>query len=89
MNLGDKGKEVLLALYNKTWENGHVPKLWKLATINPILKKGKKTDQRTSYRPSDLTSCVGKLVERMIKGGRGVFHSCKKSVGGRGFPLHV
>ena len=83
LNLGDKGKEVLLALYNKTWENGHVPKLWKLATINPILKKGKKTDQLTSYRPSSLTSCIGKLVERMtnVRKVGGSRHVARRGLG--------
>ena len=66
LNLGEKGKEVLLALYNKTWEHGHIPKPWKLATINPILKKGKSADLPGSYRPISLTSCVGKLAERMV-----------------------
>ena len=66
LNLGQKGKEVLLALYNKTWEHGLIPTPWKLATINPILKKGKRADQPGSYRPISLTSCVGKLAERMV-----------------------
>ena len=66
INLGEKGKEILLGLFNKTWESGQIPKPWKLATINPILKKGKKADQPGSYRPISLTSCVGKLIERMV-----------------------
>ena len=65
-NLGPKGKEFLLALYNKTWTTGQLPAAWKLATINPILKKGKRADQPQSYRPISLTSCVGKLGEKMI-----------------------
>ena len=65
-NLGAKSKEILLALYNKTWAQGQVPKAWKLAIINPILKKGKRADQPSSYRPISLTSCVGKLGERII-----------------------
>ena len=65
-NLGQKGKEVLLALFNKTWTTGQIPRAWKLGTINPILKKDKKPDQPQSYRPISLTSCVGKLGEKMI-----------------------
>ena len=61
-----QGQEVLLALFNKTWTAGHIPKTWKLATINPILKKGKKADKPQNYRPISLTSCVGKLGEKIV-----------------------
>ena len=66
LHLGSKGKEALLLLFNKTWEHGQVPKAWKLATIAPILKNGKRADKPQSYRPISLTSCIGKLCERMI-----------------------
>ena len=65
-NVGDKGKAALLALFNKTWKSGVVPKAWKLATITPILKAGKKADQPQSYRPISQTSCIGKVAERMV-----------------------
>ena len=32
----------------------------------PILKRGKDKSQAESYRPVSLTSCVGKLIERLI-----------------------
>ena len=51
LNIGPKGKDALLLLVNKTWETGTVPKIWKLATITPILKKGKSADKPQSYRP--------------------------------------
>ena len=66
INLGRKGKLTLLKLYNKTWIEGHLPNRWKLATITPILKKGKKANDPKSYRPISLTSCVGKLCERIL-----------------------
>ena len=65
-HLGNEGKEVLLKLINKTWEKGILPKSWKLATIKPLLKKGKAPTELSSYRPISLTSCLGKLAERMV-----------------------
>ena len=34
--------------------------------MTPILKKGKPTGLPQSYRPISLTSCLGKIAERMI-----------------------
>ena len=65
-NLGDKAKAHLLHLYNRTWTEGKLPKIWKLATINPVLKKGKIANIPKSYRPISLTSCISKLCERIL-----------------------
>ena len=65
-NLGGKGKSVVLKLFNKTWTEGTLPKAWKLATITPVLKPGKKANEPKSYRPISLTSCLGKLCERIL-----------------------
>jgi len=63
--LGPRGKEVLLRLINKTWRTSKVPKAWKTALITPLLKSGKPPGEAKSYRPISLTSCIGKLAERM------------------------
>ena len=65
-NLGSKAKILLLKLYNKSWTEGKLPTAWKLATINPILKKGKKAGEPKSYRPISLTSSIGKLCEKIL-----------------------
>lgn len=65
-NLGKKGMSLVLNLFNKTWKEGSLPKAWKLATITPILKKGKTANNPKSYRPISLTSCLGKLCERIM-----------------------
>ena len=62
VHLGQNGKELLLAIINKTWETGKLPKSWKTATITPIQKKGKTKDKLGS----SLTSCISKIAERMI-----------------------
>ena len=42
------------------------PFIWKTSSIIPIYKMGKPLDSPTSFRPISLTSCVSKLVERII-----------------------
>ena len=66
VNLGTKGKLYLLDYINRTWRESALPAAWRTATINPILKKGKKAGEPKSYRPISLTSSIGKLAERMV-----------------------
>ena len=66
INLGDTGKRAILSLINLSWCKGEIPKTWRNAIISPILKKGKPPDDLSSYRPISITSCFGKLMERMI-----------------------
>ena len=64
--LGQIGKETILKLINLTWHRGELPRTWKLAYLTPILKKNKPKGEPKSYRPISLTSCLGKLAERII-----------------------
>ena len=66
VNLGSKGKLYLLDFINRTWRESALPAAWRTATINPILKKGKKAGEPRNYRPISLTSSIGKLAERMV-----------------------
>ena len=66
VQLGDASRGILLHIINKSWETGSLPKIWKTANITPILKKDKPKSKVSSYRPISLTSCICKLVERMI-----------------------
>ena len=65
-HLGNEGRKIILGLINLTWTKGELPRMWKIATIKPLLKKGKPAEEISSYRPISLTSCLGKLAERMI-----------------------
>ena len=65
-HLGPKAKKVLLLYINMTWNQGLLPNAWKTAMIKPILKKGNPAEDLSSYRPISLTSCFGKITERMI-----------------------
>ena len=64
--LKDEDKKELTRIMNKIWENEKYPKSWKTATIIPILKQGKDPKEPTNYRPISLTSCLGKLLEKII-----------------------
>ena len=65
-NLGPRSQHVLLSFINRTWREGRLPTGWLLAHVKPILKKGKPAQETKSYRPISLTSCLGKLAERMV-----------------------
>jgi ribonuclease HI len=65
-HLPPRGLEVLLDLLNQSWTTATCPSMWKKAVIIPILKAGKPAGKISSYRPVSLTSCVAKVLERMI-----------------------
>ena len=67
-HLGNEGKVILLKYINITWRSGNLPFVWKTAVIKPILKKNKPAENLSSYRPISLTSCLCKVVERMVNG---------------------
>lgn len=45
---------------------GKVPEGWKEAIILPIRKPGKDPSHPGSFRPTALTSAVGKVMERTV-----------------------
>ena len=65
-HLGENGKRMLLNIINKTWMEGQLPRAWKNAHVVPILKTDKDPQIPKSYRPISLTSCTGKVAERMV-----------------------
>ena len=66
LHLGPRSKKKLLQLFNNEWRKGTVPQVWREAIMIPILKRGKDKSKAESYRPISLTSCAGKLMERLI-----------------------
>jgi hypothetical protein len=65
-NLNQPNKKYLLRLFNVIFLNAFVPEPWKKTIIIPILKPGKPANEANSYRPVSLTSCLGKLFERLL-----------------------
>ena len=64
--LGPKALTELLDIFNLSFNHADIPQLWRHAVIIPLLKAGKPASEIESFRPISLTSCVVKLLERMI-----------------------
>ena len=64
--LGPVALMELLDMFNKSFQTGTVPQAWRNAIIIPLLKAGKPASDLASFRPISLTSCVAKLLERMV-----------------------
>ena len=56
----------ILNLFNKIWEEGIIPDIWRLAIVIPIKKEGKDGLNPSHYRPISLTCNLCKLLERMV-----------------------
>ena len=56
----------LLRIFNKYFIESYFPVLWNTAVIVPIPKPGKNHSSPTNYRPIALTSCICKLLERIL-----------------------
>lgn len=65
-HLSNEALNTVLELFNKVWDQGKIPKSWKMAVIIPIRKPGKDPTVASSYRPIALSSHLGKVMERMI-----------------------
>ena len=59
--------EPLVYIFRDSLSTSVVPKDWKEASIKPLFKKGSRKSVE-NYRPISLTSQVGKILERIIKG---------------------
>ena len=66
VNLTQPALHKLRDIFNKTWQEGTLPQIWGEATMIPIHKKGKAKAEASSYRPISLTSCIAKVLERII-----------------------
>ena len=64
--LGETARVFILGCFNQSWREGFCPQSWRTAIIVPLLKSGKSADTVDSYRPISLTSCLGKVLERMV-----------------------
>jgi len=57
----------LTKLFNLILKKGYIPTKWKMANIILLLKPKKDKQHPSSYRPISLLSCLGKLLEKIIK----------------------
>ena len=58
--------DLLVHIYQRCWGEEGIPRAWRWALIKPLLKGGKDAKLTASYRPISLTSCMGKLLEKII-----------------------
>ena len=65
-HLPHQARLTLLKALNKLWEAKQFPDQWRKEIKLPFLKPGKDPNLPASYRPISLTSCVCKLLERMV-----------------------
>ena len=65
-HLPENALDFLLSTYNRLWVESYYPPQWNKAIIIPIPKPGKDPTNATNYRPIALTSCLGKVCEKMI-----------------------
>ena len=57
---------VLAALFTGSLRCGFVPSRWRLAWVRMLPKPGRPLSAPGDFRPIALTSCVGKLLERIV-----------------------
>ena len=57
----------LAMIFNKSLNEGVVPQDWRTAHIIPVFKKGSRA-KAGNNRPISLTSVIGKVLERIIRG---------------------
>ena len=55
----------LLNVLNCSLSTGQVPKIWKMAIIQPVFKSGDRSDPG-NYRPISIVSVIAKLCERIV-----------------------
>ena len=56
----------ILSIINLIYEKHVFPTVWELAKILPFAKPGKDTSDAGNYRPIALTSCLCKIMEKMV-----------------------
>lgn len=54
-------------IFNAIIDLGYIPNVWKKANIILLLKPKKDQAHPSSYRPISLLSCLGKVLEKIIK----------------------
>jgi len=56
----------LLNILNNIWASGKFPTSWCTSIVIPVPKPGKDTYDPSNYCPFAVTSCISKVIERMI-----------------------
>ena len=65
-NLPVETKKFLLSTFNRIWKESSFPSKWDIAVMLAFLKPQKYSAVLSNYRPIALTSCLCKLMEKMV-----------------------
>ena len=65
-SLGRLALQELLSISKSPFPIANCAQTWRIAIIIPLLKAVKSPNEVTSFRPIDLTSCIVKLLERIL-----------------------
>ena len=65
-HISESARALLLQIYNKIFLDGVFPTEWTKAILLPFIKPNKDSSLPSSYRPIVLTSCLCKLLEKII-----------------------
>ena len=64
---GDTTRAAIRRLFSLSWKEALLPDMWKTAEVKFLRKPGKPDYYfPNSYRPISLTSCLGKIMERIV-----------------------
>ena len=64
-HLSQESQDYLLQIYNKIWTSHQFPD-WRKAFFLAFRKPGKSGNEPGHYRPIPLTSCLYKILEKMV-----------------------
>ena len=64
--LPKEAMQTLFGALNDIWYSGNFPDSWLTSTVVAVPKRGKDKLDPSNYRPIALTSCICKIMERMI-----------------------
>ena len=64
--LGPLALQELLSIFSLSFSLFHCQRIWKVATIIPLLKAGKSPSEVASFRSISLTSCIVKFLEHIL-----------------------
>ena len=57
--------KLVSVIFDRSWRMREVPEDWRVSSVTPVFKKGKKEDLG-NYRPVSLTFFPGKVMEQLV-----------------------
>ena len=65
-HVGPLALDLLVHIFQRCWRGEGIPRALRWTLIKPLLKEGKDAKLTASYIPISMTSCMGKLLEKII-----------------------